>query len=239
MKTLKILGLFILLLLAKPALAHYLWIETAATGKQNQKQEVRVYFGEYTYGVIEEVAGDAFKGVSDFKLWLVDPSGKKMQLNTTAKEDHFAAAFTPTKPGAYLVYLENRNIDVLDYTEYDFGIFKPEYQAFQQVLVNTKTPVEVKKYTEGLVIKEVSNTADAVKLQVFYKGKPLTEAEATLSMLDLWTKKLTTDQSGLLNFKKPFDTKYILEVTHNEQVPGKFKGDAYEFIWHCATYCNF
>ena len=80
---------------------------------------------------------------------------------------------------------------------------------------------------------------DAVKLQVFYKGKPLTEAEATLSMLDLWTKKLTTDQSGYLSFKKPFDTKYILEITHNEQVPGKFKGNAYEFIWHCATYCNF
>ena len=130
MKTLKILGLFILLLLAKPAFAHYLWIETAATGKQNQKQEVRVYFGEYTYGVIEEVAGDAFKGVSDFKLWLVDPSGKKMQLNTTAKKDHYAAAFTPTKPGAYLVYLENRNIDVLDYTEYDFGIFKPIFRIF-------------------------------------------------------------------------------------------------------------
>ena len=68
MKTLKILGLFILLLLAKPAFAHYLWIETVATGKQNQKQEVRVYFGEYTYGVIEEVAGDAFKGVSDFNI---------------------------------------------------------------------------------------------------------------------------------------------------------------------------
>ena len=45
MKTLKILGLFILLLLAKPAFAHYLWIETAATGKQNQKLKVNVYKG--------------------------------------------------------------------------------------------------------------------------------------------------------------------------------------------------
>ena len=159
-------------------------------------------------------------------------------MNTTAKKDHFAAGFTPTEKGAYLVYLENRNINVLDYTEYDFGIFKPEYQSFKQVLVGTETPVEVKKYTEGLIIKEVSNTADAVKLQVFYKGKPLAEGEGTLSMKDLWTKKVTTDKQGYLNFDKPFDTKYILEITHNEKVPGKFKGDAYEFIWHCATYCN-
>ena len=238
MKNFKYIGLFVLLFLSKSAFAHYLWIETAATGKQNQKQEVRVYFGEYAYGVIEEVNGDAFKGVSDFKLWLVDPSGKKIQLNTAAKDDHFAAAFTPTKQGAYLVFVENRTIDVLDYTEYDFGIFKPEYQAFQQIKVETEKPLAVEKFSEGLLIKEIANTAEAVKLQVFYKGKPLVAGEATLSMNDLWTKKLTTDKDGYLNFKKPFETKYILEVTHNEKVPGKFKGVAYEFVWHCATFCS-
>jgi len=238
MKNIKYLGLFLFLFVSKSTFAHYLWIETNPTGAQNQKQEVKVYFGEYAYGVIEEVAGEAFAGVDDFTLWLVAPSGEKTALKTTAHENYYAAEFIPKEKGGYLVFLENRDIDVLDYTEYDFGIFKPEYQAFQQILVDTEAPVAVEKYSEGLLIKEISNTAEAVKLQVFYKGAPLAEGEATLSMKDLWTKKLTTDKDGYLSFNKPFETKYILEITYNEEVPGKFKDIDYEFIWHCATFCS-
>lgn len=238
MKNIKYLSLFLFLFVSKSTFAHYLWIETNPTGAQNQKQEVKVYFGEYAYGVVEEVAGEAFAGVADFTLWLVTPSGEKTALKASAHKDYYSAEFTPKEQGGYLVFLENRNIDVLDYTEYDFGIFKPEYQAFQQILVDTEAPVEVEKYSEGLLIKEISNTAEAVQLQVFYKGAPLAEGEATLSMKDLWTKKLTTDKDGYLSFNKPFDTKYILEITHNEEVPGKFKDTDYEFIWHCATFCN-
>lgn len=236
----KILFLFTIVLLSTStsAFAHYLWLETHAKGTLNEPQEVRVYFGEYTYGVVEEVSGDAFKGVNDFKLWLVDPSGKKQILETKAGSDHYAASFTPDSDGVYLVYLENQNIDVLDYTEYDFGIFKPEYKAFKQVQVNATTSLNPAMVTKGLVINQLLDDDNEVKLQVLYNGNPLKDAEATLSMQDLWTKKLKTNEEGILEFKKPFKTKYILEVTHNEDKPGVFKDADYQFIWHCATFTS-
>lgn len=220
------------------AFAHYLWVETSAKGNLNEPQEVRVYYGEYAYGVVEEVAGDAFKGVSDFKLWLVDPAGKKHALETKAGTDHYSAEFTPTQDGVYLVYLENQNIEVLDYTEYDFGIFKPVYKTFKQVNVNAEQTADSSKFTEGLVINQIENTADSVKLQVLYNGAPLEKAEATISMLDLWTKKVTTDENGMISYTKPFETKYIVEVTHNENTPGSYNDVDYQFIWHCATYTS-
>ncbi|WP_028376801.1 DUF4198 domain-containing protein [Leeuwenhoekiella sp. MAR_2009_132] len=238
MKKLILLFTIVLLSNSNTAFAHYLWLETSAKGNLNESQEVQVFFGEYAYGVVEEAQGEAFKGVRDFKLWLVDPSGKKHLLKTTAKADHYSAEFTPKVDGVYLVYLENQNIDVLDYTQYDFGIFKPVYKTFKQVNVNSEESVNPALFTEGLVIKELQNDSNEVKLQVLYNGSPLNKAEATVSMLDLWTKKITTDENGIISYAKPFNTKYIVEVTHNEKTPGAFKGVDYEFIWHCATYTS-
>ena len=44
--------------------AHYLWLETNKDGKLGKKHEIRVHYGEYTYGVFEQVEGEAFPLVS-------------------------------------------------------------------------------------------------------------------------------------------------------------------------------
>lgn len=234
MKKLSLILLF--LLCYTSSFAHYLWIETNPTGKLNKEQEVKIHYGEYTYGVIEKTDDDPFKSVTEFEVWVINPDGTSTQLKLDKKADHYLGHFTPTKEGTFTVQLKNDNIDVIDYTEYDFGIFKTYYQSFAKVNVgNTTKASEITE--EGLSIKELPTKNDEKILQVYYHGKPVSEQEVKIYVSDLWSKTLSTDVEGKISFKLPWNTKYTVETTKNENVPGTYKGEDYEFIWHCATYC--
>lgn len=229
-----------LLLITLPVLsasAHYLWIETNGNAKSGQRHEVRVHFGEYTYGVIEKVEGEAFPSVANFALWVIAPDGTKTELRTEAKEDHYLAYFTPSKNGVYTVTLNNNEIDVIDYTQYDFGIFKTHYHSTAKVQVGKTDGDTQTANPNGIVVKQLANDGNEIKLQVFYKGEPLAKNELKIYVADLWSKTLYTDDNGQVSFAKPWDTKYIVETTIKEEVPGTYKGEDYQFIWHCATYC--
>ena len=76
-----------------------------------------------------------------------------------------------------------------------------------------------------------------IKLQIFYKGKPLADSEAKVFVSDEWSKNLRSDAEGMVRFNLPWDTQYVVEVTKKEEVPGSYKGVDYEFVWHCATIC--
>ncbi|TYP98145.1 putative GH25 family protein [Tenacibaculum adriaticum] len=231
-----ILTILLALFATMQTFAHFLWIETSPTGKINREQEIRVYFGEYNYDVIEKVDGEAFPKVKDFTLWVVDPSGTKTELKTTAFEEYYSTKFTPTKKGTYTVLLNNNKIDVVDYTQYDFGIFKTHYHSVTKIQVGGKNQDTVASNNEGITVKHVSDSPKEVKLQVLYKNKPLAKNEVKVFISDLWSKTLHTDDNGFVSFKLPWKTKYIIETTIKEEVPGKYKGEDYQFIWHCVTY---
>lgn len=217
--------------------AHYLWLETNEDGKLGKKHEIRVHYGEYTYGVIEQVEGEAFPLVSKFQLWIIAPDGSKTVLDTEAKKDHYLAHFTPTQNGVYTVALNNNEIDVIDYTQYDFGIFKTHYHSTAKVKVG-KTDADTQVANpEGIVVRQLAQDGDEIKLQVLYKGEPLAKNELKVYVSDLWSKTLYTDDNGEVSFGLPWKTKYIVETTTKEEVPGNYNGEDYQFIWHCATYC--
>ena len=224
-------------LAATPSFAHYMWLETNRTGNLNQEQEVRVYYGEYTYGVIEKVNGENFPAVSNFQLWLIQPDGEKIALKTSAEEDYYVGYFTPSSNGTYTVSLNNTEIDVLDYTQWDFGIFKPQYHSTAKVQVGDDTSDTFDSNGKGIVIRELANDNDSISLQVLYKGAPLSKHEFKIYVADLWSKTLETDENGTVHLSLPWKTKYTMETTFEERVPGRFQGKDYEFIWHCATYC--
>jgi uncharacterized GH25 family protein len=217
--------------------AHYLWLETNGFGKSGQEHEVRVHYGEYTYGVIEKVDGEAFPAVAKFTLWVIAPDGTKTELKTTAKEDHYLARFTPSQNGVYTIALNNNDIDVIDYTQYDFGIFKTHYHSTAKIQVGDMDADTQAINPEGIVVKQLAHNSDEIKLQVLYKGKPLAKNELQVYVADLWSKTLHTNDNGEVSFALPWKTKYIVETTIKEEVPGTYNGEAYEFIWHCATYC--
>ncbi|QTE22610.1 DUF4198 domain-containing protein [Polaribacter cellanae] len=231
----------VLFLATTPLFAHYIWIETAPVGKQHTEHFIKVRFGEYTYGVLEKTDGDAFKSVSKFTLWVMSPSGKKTPLKVSAKEDFYAASFIPTEDGTYTIALDNKNIKVLDYTKYDYGIFKGQYHAKAKVVVGNTLSNFNKTNTTGIEIIDLTDQEfskeSTVLLQVLFNGEPLKENELSVFVADLWSKKLKTDKEGKVTFKLPWETKYIVETIFEEKVPGTFKGLDYDFIWHCATYC--
>lgn len=227
----------LLLLTASPSFAHYLWLETDRTGNLGQEQEVRVYYGEYTYGLIETVKGDNFPVVAQFQLWLVLPDGSRTRLKTNAQKDHYLAYFTPKTNGTYTLALDNDQIGVLDYTQWDFGIFKPHYHSTAKVQVGSDISDTKTINDQGIAIKELKSNNDKIRLQVFYKGLPLPKNELKIYVSDLWTKTLETDARGIVSFLLPWKTKYTMETIFEERVPGSYNGKKYEFIRHCATFC--
>ena len=217
--------------------AHFLWVETNTEGEIGQEQEIRVYFGEYTHGVIEKVDGESFPKVKDFTLWVIDASGKKTELKVMTTEDYYLAKFTPTTNGTYTVTLNNNNIQVFDFTKYDFGIFKTHYHSMAKIQVGDKSQNTIASNETGIALKDVSGSKEEVKLQVLYKNIPLAKNEVKVFVADQWSKTLETDKNGYVSFKLPWQTKYLVEVTKKEEVSGVYRDEKYDFIWHCATYC--
>ncbi|WP_047246167.1 DUF4198 domain-containing protein [Maribacter thermophilus] len=229
--------IILLVITTTPSFAHYLWLETDRSGSLDQEQEVRVYYGEYTYGVIEAVQGDNFPKVSNFQLWLVLPDGSRTTLKTKAEKDHYVAYFTPKTNGTYTIALDNNQIDVLDYTQWDFGIFKTHYHATAKVQVGADYTDTKPTNDQGIAIKELKSDTNEIRLQVFFKGQPLAKNELKIYVSDLWSKTIETDAQGIVRFLLPWKTKYTMETTYEERIPGSYNGKEYEFIWHCATYC--
>ncbi len=150
------------LLIQSTASAHYLWVETAPNAKLNEEHLVKVRYGEYTYGAIENVGNEAFNSVKNFRLWLISPSGHKTELITTPEENFYQANFIATEEGSYTIALNNEDMEVLDYTEYDFGIFKPQYHAKARVTVGNTPETLEKTNLEGI---EIINLSDKIASQ--------------------------------------------------------------------------
>lgn len=225
----------LLLMTVNQLQAHYLWVETNAKGTPGKAQEIRVYFGEYTNGTIEKPGSEAFSKVKKFTLWVLDPRGGKTQLEVQQKEGYYQAFFTPENEGIHTVVLNNDQIDVMDYSQYDFGIFKTHYHSVAKIQVGQKTGATAIDNKSGITIKNIPAKPGKVKLQLFYKGKPLADSEAKVFISDEWSKTLRSDAEGMIAFNLPWNTQYVVEVTKKEEVPGAYKGVDYEFVWHCAT----
>lgn len=236
----KFILLLLLLLASANSFAHFMWIETRPTGKLNQKQEVRVYFGEYNYGIYEEVAGEAFGKMKNFEVFVISPAGKKLRLEMQPDKLYYSGSFTPIENGTHTIILNNNSIDVIDYTQYNFGIFKTHYHSTAKVEVGTKITASASDNIQGLSIVDMTQKQHKEKgeaiLKVLFKGQPVKDAEVSVFVADQWAKKLTTDENGLIKFSLPWNTKYVIEATSKEEVAGNYNGKDYQFIWHCATY---
>lgn len=237
----KSLLLFVLLLISANSFAHFMWVETSPVGKINKKQEIKVFFGEYTYGVQEKVNEEAFGKMKNFEVWVISPSGEKTKLQMTAAELSYNGSFEPKANGTYTVVLNNNNVDVIDYTQYDFGIFKTHYHSTAKVEVGGTATETAAANADGLSIVDITKKMHADKseaaFKVLYKGQPIKDQEVTVFITDQWSKKVYTDKDGIIKFSLPWGVKYVMETTKKEEVPGKFNGKDYQFIWHCATYC--
>lgn len=216
--------------------AHFMWIETNAKGKINTPQEVKVYFGEYGHGVREKVGSDTFNKMQHFTLWAVAPNGEKTKLDVSPSDLFYKASFTPKTNGTYTFILDNDKIEVIDFTKYNFGIFKTHYHATAKTTVGNGFADSVSQNLSGLSIADVSKKTGEVTIKITYKNEPFSEKEIDLFIPDQWSRKIKTDKNGMLTFKTPYTTQYVVEATHKEETPGNYNGKDYQFIWHSAVY---
>ncbi len=237
----KKLILLLLLLSTGPLFAHYIWLETPSRGTLDTPQLVKVRFGEYTHGVLEKVTGKSFQSVKEFSLWLVDPKGNKTPLKVSPFDDYYRASFTPKITGTYTLVLDNKNMEVLDFTKHNYTIFKPQYHAKATVTVGNGNSNTKATNTTSIELVDHStyskNPQSELSLQVLFKGKPMKNQKVSIFAKDLWSKELTTDSHGKITCKLPWDTQYTVETTYEEKTPGTYKGKEYKLIWHCATFC--
>lgn len=232
--------LLLFLFVSANSFAHYMWIETSPVGKIGKKQEVKVFFGEYSYNEYEKAGEEAFNKVKNFEVFVLTPSGEKTKIEMTPAGLYYSGYFEPKTNGTYVVQLNNNNIDVIDYTQYNFGIFKTHYQAAAKVEVGTKATEQFVLNGDSFTIVNTTNKAHVenseASFRVFYKAMPIKDQEVTIFITDQWSKKVYTDKNGDIKFSLPWGVKYVMEVTKKEEVPGNYNGKDYQFIWHCETY---
>ncbi|NML38688.1 hypothetical protein HHL17_15880 [Chitinophaga sp. G-6-1-13] len=215
------------------AFGHALWIETIVNGKKGQAQEVKVFLGEYAENERDSTQ-NWFSNMRDFKLYLIDPSGKKQQLECTPAGNHFKATFTPQTDGAYVLYIDHTVQEV-------YSGSKIRYYAQGIVQVNHAKGLDNLKQndfvllTGGAAPKKI-NVPEKVSL--LHKTKTtLPKAELVVQSPDGWTKKVKSTQDAF-SYVPVWNGRYLLEGTFTEDEKGDHEGKPYERVWHCVTYCK-
>lgn len=217
------------LLSATPASAHYLWIESAGEQESGQT-EVKIFYGEYEEGV-RESAGGKLDEVTDIRLLL--PGNEEAAAEPQKAGDHFKAELPGDTSG--FLQLEELGREVIDWTEYDIGVVKPNYYA-SAVLDGGKEALPAVPENKTRLAVYPLELGTKVKLQVFFEGQPFHGAKVKAHAPNLWSRELKTDDSGTVEIDLPWPGQYVFEVIYKEKVPGEFKGKPYEAIRNRATF---
>lgn len=208
--------------------AHALWIETNATGKKGQQQEVKIFYGEYAEFSPEKIK-DWYSDVKDFTLWLVAPDGQKTQLTTAAKEDYYTAAFTPDKDGVYTLQVSHSAKDLGGTTVYQFN-------TSAAVAVGKSEAADIKHNTNPLKFQlKTGKVNESVNIQGFFNDAASDKLSVTVFSPKGWTKQIE-GKDGVAAFVPEWKGKYMIEVSRMDEGKGDHNGKEYTGIWRCATY---
>lgn len=230
LKLLKLLSLSLVLLHTGNAFAHALWIETAATGKAGQKQQVYVYYGEYAENERDSVS-HWFSDVKEVRIWLVGPDNKKTQLSTAAEANRLVADFTPSVNGMYTILADHPAKEVPRTTLYQFV-------SSATVTVGTAASPAVTPNTNSLSLtaRNGYKANNPVTVDALFKNKPTMEISFSVVTPTGWSKSFKADAAGNLTFTPTAAGIYYVEAFYTEKISGEQNGKTYDTIWRGATY---
>ncbi|WP_246581359.1 DUF4198 domain-containing protein [Echinicola shivajiensis] len=213
------------------ASAHALWIETSIKGEKGVEQEVKIYYGEYAEGVIEQVS-DWYSDVKDFELWLIDPAGNKSILKTEAQDDHFTSSFVPEMDGVYRLQIGHSAKDL-------GGEYLYQFNTATQISVGKAKDMGSTDDKTDLALLLISPAQKSLKEQLsfktYFKGTPKAGVKVVVVSPEGWTKDYESDENGEISIDTPWKGQYLIEATYTEEISGEHFGTPYEFIWRCAT----
>lgn len=211
--------------------AHALWIETSATGKKGQPQDVKVFFGEYEHNE-PDTAAKWFSNLKDFKLVLTAPNGTTKVLTASPDVLFYKASFTPDQDGTYKLSIVHEVAAVYEKA-------KIEYYAFADVAVGTSKINTVFPADAALTIrpdKHALKVGETAVHEVIYNKTPFANQKLTVVGPDKKGQPTATDAQGKFNFKPAAKGNYFLEAFTEDKTPGKLNGKDYEKTWHLVTY---
>lgn len=192
--------------------AHALFIKTEAEATQGKSHEVTIFYAEPADGKKEQLE-DWWSNTKEFSLWLIQPDGNKKQLKVTPNDNHFTAAFTPSKNGTYHLAIYHDVMEIFDATQYQFN-------ASATVNVGAEFSKETPT-ADGLSITSASaknKTNSDLSLTVLDKGEPVAEAPVTFFASNGWSKTILSDANGIIRFSPLWEGNYLIETYKVDQV---------------------
>lgn len=213
--------------------AHALWIETFGSAKKGEKQTVKVFWGEF--GDNQHDAADKwFSDMSDFKLFITSPDGKKTQLATTAGTDHHLAEFTPEEDGVYLLTVSHEPKDL-------GGTTRLQYNSVATVNIGKSGKGNQPGFNEG----QLKIWADASKLykvnkplslDVLLKGEQAEKVHVEIFSPSGWKRDLRSDSKGNVVFSPIWAGRYQAEAAVFSEEAGEHNGKPYKAVRRVGTY---
>lgn len=227
MKIVKLIFTLMTILACKMVTAHALWIETDPSGTKNNTHEIKIYYGEYSQGLIEPF-DKWYSDVNDFKIYIISPTQQKTEISKVALADSYTATFTPTENGTHIIYIDH-------YAKEPYKTTAFEFLAMAKVHVGNNSLTQVDLALAIDLDYNNYKVGDLVTAKVTRNAKVFTNAEIEIVLPDGWAKKIKTDDEGIISFKIPVKGKYLLEVTDTENKNTNWFGTTIDKIWRANT----
>jgi hypothetical protein len=216
MKPFKLFSVLLLLLSTHFLSAHEMWIETKPVGKIGTTQEVKVFFGEFSWNKPTPTA-KWFSDIADCILILTSPDGKTTILEKTKEDTYYKANFTPTQNGMYKLSFVHVVKDV--YKE-----MKLTY--ISAALVNVSAPKKESVLVwEGQYQLQIQNSAFVknypTHFTVLENGKSYDNKMVEISNLDSATQNITTNTNGVFALPKNWKGGQLIQLSHPLKMEGE------------------
>lgn len=212
--------------------AHALWIETPSSGKVGQKQDVKIYYGEYAENERDSVA-KWYSDVKELSLWLVGPDQQKTKLEYSQGVTALQASFAPTKDGVYTITVSHNAKDFGGTTKYQFNAL-----ALVSVGKAPASTAPISKNNELLVFHDVAKgykVNTPIQLKTLFKEGAQEKLHVTVASPSGWAKTLTTNAQGVAEFTPLWPGVYFIEASKYGKEEGELNGIKHEGVWRCAT----
>lgn len=213
------------------AWGHAVWIQTAPTGHQGQKQAVRISYSEP--GETPEKPADWYSDVKAFDLWLIDPVGQKTKLSVTSAIDHYTAEFIPKYDGVYTLAIGHTAKDLGGTTQYQFNATATVVVGKSRAMIPA-SPNEL-----NVAVIQPGNDfkiGQKVSLAGVFKTQPAEKLRIEIHSPSGWNRTLETNANGLAEFTPLWSGTYYIEASKSEKESGEQNGKPFKSVWRCATY---
>lgn len=234
-----------------PGEAHFIWVEVDPKAAAGGAQEIQVYFGE-PHEFLREESGGRLDQHDGLQAWVIDPKGKKVELQLEKGLNRFVGTFVPKTVGRHNVVVTSQHHEVMDLIQYDRGVVKPHFYARAQFLAFEKGRISereeeiveflgldivpVTKALDPLKGSIVANAGAEIVVRAVFKGQPLAKRRVNAFGPNGWLKELqSTDSLGMTSFVPLWPGRYVLVLMNDEKAPAEFNGKRYDALNHRAS----